>query len=103
MPSDGLLQQGEDIGSLDRPIRVYAVALAGVFVDQVERSELASSLGMVAHEVPGPNVIPVSGLLRQPRGTPPPTLPAPRGRDLKAFLPPNTLHLLLVHGPTVLL
>ena len=44
-----LLQQGQHVASLDG---VDAVALPGELVDQIEGSELAPSLGLVADEVP---------------------------------------------------
>ena len=42
-------------------------SLTGVFVDQVERSELAATFGVVAHEIPSPDMVltHVPGLLRR--------------------------------------
>jgi len=52
-----LLQQGQHIGSLYSAVGVDAVALSSELVDQIERSELAPSLGLVADEVPCPDVV----------------------------------------------
>ena len=74
------LQQGQRVGGLDGPVGVDAVAFPCELVDQIEGSELAASLGVVADEVPSPDVVAADSLLRQSRRQPlPPLARAARG------------------------
>ena len=62
------------------------VALAGVFVNQVEDTKLSTPLGEVGDEVPAPDVVAVFRLLCKARGAPLTALSPPRSRHLQSFL-----------------
>ena len=96
MLEDRLLQKGQHVGCFDRPVGMDAMALAGVFVYQIERSQLAPSLGVVRDEVPRPDVIAANPLLRKARGEAlsPPARAA--RRHLQPFLPADALDQFLV-------
>jgi len=91
-----LLQQGQRVGGPDGAVGVDAVALPRELVDQIERSELAPSLGVVRNEVPSPDVVAADSLLRQSRRQPLPPLARAPGRDLEPFLAADALDHLLV-------
>jgi len=91
-----LLQQSQHVGSLDGAVGVDAVALPGELVDQIERPQLAPSLGVVTDEVPCPDVVYPDRLLGQARREPLPPLVRAPWRDLKPFLAADALDHLLV-------
>jgi len=100
VPVDGLLEHLEVIARFDRTVRVDAVTLAGMLIDEVEAAKFASTLRVIGHEVPSPDMILVCGLLRQARGESLTTALTWFGRrHLQAFLPTHPLHELLAGHP----
>ena len=65
---DSLLQDSQNISSTDGAVGMDAMALAGKLVDEIKAAQFAAALGVVGHEVPGPDMIAARGLLRQPGG-----------------------------------
>ncbi len=95
MLADRLLQRGQRVGGLDRPVGMDAMALASAFAYQVEGPQLASPLGVVRDEAPGPDAVAAKRLPRKPRAEPlPPPARAAR-RNLQPFLPADALDQLL--------
>ncbi len=99
MTLDGFLQDIQNIGGLNSPLRMDAVALAGKLINQIEGPQLASALGIVADEVPGPDMILLPRLLGKARGEALTASPGLFRWYLQPFFAPNPLHLLLVHAP----
>ncbi len=99
MLADRLLQQGQRVGGLDRPVGMDAMALASAFAYQVEGPQLASPLGVVRDEAPGPDAVAAKRLPRKPRAEPlPPPARAARRSLLQPLLPADTLDQPLVRA-----
>ncbi len=98
MLADRLLQRGQRVGGLDRPVGMDAMALASAFAYQVEGPQLASPLGVVRDEAPGPDAVAAKRLPRKPRAEPlPPPARAAR-RHLQPLFPADALDQPLVRA-----
>ncbi len=98
MLADRLLQQGQRVGGLDRPVGMDAMALASAFAYQVEGPQPASPLGVVRDEAPGPDAVAAKRLPRKARAEPlPPPARAAR-RNLQPLLPADALDQPLVRA-----
>ncbi len=99
MLADGLLQRGQRVGGLDRPVGMDAMALASAFAYQVEGPQLASPLAVVRDEAPGPDAVAAKRLPRKPRAEPlPPPARAARRSLLQPLLPADALDQPLVRA-----
>lgn len=99
---DGFFEDAQHVRCLDGTVGVDVVALLGKLVDHIEHPELASEHGMVADEVPCPDVIAVLRLLGRPGRETLAPLSRLRRRNLQTLLAAHALHQLLAHGPALL-
>ena len=88
-------EHGQDVRCLNGTVGVDAVAFLGKLVDHIEHPELPATDGMIAHEVPGPDMITMLCLLGKPCREPLAAFARLGSRHLQTLFSAHTLHQLL--------